>query len=53
MAERICEDIETLDNETSYTEYQNEQFKLASKYYNYEKYLKNLELFYKGVYTYP
>lgn len=53
MAKRICEDLNELDNETAYVEYQNEQYKLVSKYYNYKKYLKNLELFYKGVYTYP
>lgn len=53
MAKRICEDLNELDNETAYVECQNEQYKLVAKYYNYKKYLKNLELFYKGVYTYP
>jgi hypothetical protein len=53
MAIKICEDMKSLDNETSYTDYQNKQFELVSKYYNYKNYLKNLELFYREVYTYP
>jgi len=53
MARRICTDIKELNDEKLFTEYQNEQYRLISKYYNYKNYLKNLELFYKGVYTYP
>ncbi len=52
MAKKICVDMKELDNERSYTEYQTRQYTLCRRYYNYENYLKNLELFYKGEYTY-
>jgi len=52
LAKKICFDIKELDNEKAYTEYQNEQYTLCSKYYDYRKYVKNLELFYRGEYTY-
>lgn len=52
MLEKICSDISALDNETDYTGYQNKQHEMCSKYYSYEQYIRNLELFYKGEYTY-
>ena len=45
-------DIKQLDNEEAYTKYHSEQYALCSKYYDYRKYVKNLEAFYKGEYTY-
>jgi len=52
LSSRICVDMKELDNETAYTDYQNKQYDLCCKYYKYEEYIKNLELFYKGQYTY-
>lgn len=52
LTEQICLDIKNLDNERDYTHYQNRQYELCRKYYGYEEYVKNLELFYKGEYTY-
>jgi len=53
MYSGICTDLAELDDEKVYNEYQKSQYELVSKYYNYKQYIKNLELFYKGVYTYP
>jgi hypothetical protein len=52
MIEKICEDISSLDNEQPYTNYQREQFSLCHKYYDYREYVKNLNAFYKGDYTF-
>jgi hypothetical protein len=52
LYKRICADIKELDNEMAYTDYQNKQYELCCKYYKYEEYINNLELFYKGQYTY-
>ena len=52
MLEKLCSDIRNLDNEVNYTGYHNEQYDLICKYYDYKKYVNNLELFYKGEYTY-
>jgi hypothetical protein len=52
LAKRICSDIKELDNAEEYAKYQAEQYNLCKKYYNYKSYVKNLELFYKGEYTY-
>lgn len=52
LIKNICSDITRLDNPDAYINYQNEQYKICAKYYNYNQYLKNLELFYKGCYTY-
>jgi len=52
LIEKICSGIKDLDNEIAYTTYQNEQYDLCRKHYKYEEYVKNLELFYKGEYTY-
>ncbi|HEC88426.1 MAG TPA: hypothetical protein ENI52_03825 [Thermoplasmata archaeon] len=52
LIKNICSDIENLDNPKKYTTYQSEQYNICRKYYNYKKYIKNLELFYRGEYTY-
>lgn len=52
LAARIGRDIGTLDEKSAYTDYQNEQYAICSKYYNGTDYFRNLELFYKGLYTY-
>lgn len=52
MAKKICSDIRVLDNKEAYTKYQNKQYTLCTKYYNYKEYVENLVLFYRGRYTY-
>jgi hypothetical protein len=52
LIKKICSDIKDLDNETAYANYQKEQYDLCSAHYKYEEYIKNLELFYEGKYTY-
>ena len=52
LIQNLCKDILELDNEKAYVDYQNRQFELCSKRYDYRNYLKNLEAFYKGEYTY-
>jgi hypothetical protein len=48
----ICSDIRDLDDEKAYVDYQKEQYDLCHQHYKYEEYLKNLRMFYEGVYTY-
>jgi hypothetical protein len=52
LIQNLCKDILELDDEKAYSVYQNRQFDLCSKRYDYRNYLKNLEAFYKGEYTY-
>lgn len=52
LSKRVYADINELDNKMAYTDYQNKQYELCCRYYKYEEYVKNLELFYKGQYTY-
>jgi hypothetical protein len=52
LVKNICLDLKELDNSEKYTAYQAEQYNLCIKYYDYRAYIKNLELFYKGEYTY-
>lgn len=52
LIQNICSDIRQLDNEKTYTTYQEEQYDLCHKHYRYDEYLKNLRLFYTGEYTY-
>ncbi|MGA2387235.1 MAG: hypothetical protein ABSG33_11980 [Candidatus Bathyarchaeia archaeon] len=52
MIEKICSDIRDLDNEKEFTSYQSEQFAICQKHYQYTEYVKNLESFYRGDYTY-
>lgn len=53
MAKRICLDMEDLDNEPNFKNYQQEEFDLCYKYFNHEQYVKNIRLFYEGKYTIP
>ncbi len=52
LKEKICSDIRQLDNQAEYDLYQRQQFELCAKEYNHANYVKNLELFYRGKYTY-
>ena len=52
LIRRICADIKDLDNETAYTDYNEEQYALCSKHYDYREYVKRLEAFYREDYTY-
>jgi len=52
LMKNICLDIKELDSSEKYIIYQAEQYNLCRKYYDYKRYVKNLELFYKGKYTY-
>jgi hypothetical protein len=52
MMKKICLDMEGLDNEVAYAQYQSEQHSLCCKYYDHREYIKNLESFYRGEYTY-
>lgn len=52
LVQNICKDIFELDDEKSYVDYQNKQFELCEKRYDYRIYLKNLEAFYRGEYTF-
>jgi hypothetical protein len=53
LSQRFCGDMSGLDDETVFQEYQEEEFTMCAKHYDSEVYLRNLELFYKGDYTYP
>lgn len=46
LADSICSDIDDLDNEIPYENYQTQQYDLCHKYYNYAKYIRNLKSFY-------
>lgn len=52
LGKNICKDIKKLDSELAFTVYQNNQYELCCKYWNYNEYVKNIESFYKGLYTY-
>jgi hypothetical protein len=52
LQERICTDLEQLDNKQSYASYQSIQFELCRKYYSHDDYVKNVEAFYRGDYTF-
>ena len=52
LIKNICSDIKSLDNEITYTNYQREQYDLICRHFKYEEYIKNIELFYEGKYTY-
>ena len=52
LIQNIHKDISELDGEKAYVDYQNKQFSLCSKLYDYKNYLKNLEAFYRGKYTF-
>jgi hypothetical protein len=52
LSQKICKDIADLDDELAYSNYQNEQYALCHKHYDYREYLDNLKAFYKQEYTY-
>jgi len=52
LIKSICNDIKNLDNEVMYLAYNKKQYDLVCKYFNYDKYIDNLVLFYEGQYTY-
>jgi hypothetical protein len=52
LAEKICSDIKKLDTSEAFNIYQQQQFDLCAKEYNHATYVKNLELFYRGKYTF-
>jgi hypothetical protein len=52
LIERICSDIKNIDNQMMYEEYQDIQYNICREHYDYGQYVKNMELFYKGDYTY-
>lgn len=52
LAHRIVRDIVELDREKDYVDYHNRQFELCKNLYDYKTYVKNLEDFYRGEYTY-
>ncbi|MEM4523328.1 MAG: hypothetical protein QW738_08975 [Nitrososphaeria archaeon] len=52
MVEKITKDLSILNNEKSFTAYNDILFNLCSKYYNYQEYLKNIERFYRGEYDF-
>jgi hypothetical protein len=52
LIRKICKDIIDLGDEGTYSDYQNRQFDLCHKYYDYKEYLRNLESFYREDYTY-
>lgn len=53
MVEDIAKRIQVLDTDDNFTRYNLEQFELCAKYYSHESYRKNIEQFYRGIYTYP
>lgn len=52
LMEKICSDIEKLDNKITYTDYQGKQYTVCCNHFNYLEYIKNIKLFYEGRYTY-
>jgi hypothetical protein len=52
LAKKIIPDMESLDNATKFRQYQQQQFDLCAKYYSRNQYIKNIETFYSGKYTY-
>jgi len=51
MEMKIVKDIELMDNNEIFQNYQQVQFDLCSKYYSMEEYRNNIALFYNGKYT--
>jgi len=52
LLETIVNDIERLDDEHLYKDYQQVQFDLCAKYYSAEQYRKNIRSFYENNYTF-
>lgn len=53
LIKKICLDIKDLDNQISFMNYHKMQNDLCRRHYNYNIYVNNVALFYKGEYTYP
>lgn len=53
FAEKICSDINDLDTKISFMNYNKIQNDICCRHYNYNTYINNLALFYKGEYTIP
>ena len=53
LIKKISLDIKDLDNKISFMNYHKIENNLCCKYYNYNNYINNLALFYKGEYTIP
>lgn len=52
LKEKITLDLLGFDNESSFVDYQNTQFKLCASYYSQEEYKRNISAFYRKEYTY-
>jgi hypothetical protein len=52
MAERIARDIDDLNKEPNYTDYQRREFEICDKHFNHTQYVSNIQLFYEGRYTF-
>lgn len=52
LIQKMPLDLKRLDNENNFNTYQKKEYKLCTKYYDHNEYLKNLRLFYEGDYTY-
>lgn len=52
LEEKIVNDLKYLNNKNKYDNYQCEQYLMCCKYYSYNKYIENLECYYKADYTF-
>ena len=52
LINQICHDLQRLDNQHDFKQYQKEQLSIIQKYYDYKEYVKNVESFYKKDYTF-
>ncbi len=52
LVKNICYDLKELDNEAKFSKYQNQQYFMCKAYYNYNRYLENLRMFYEHKYTF-
>ncbi|HUL00879.1 MAG TPA: hypothetical protein VLX29_08500 [Nitrospirota bacterium] len=52
LIKKICSDIKSLDEQSVYTGYQDEQYAICSRLYNNAEYYRNLSLFYDESYTF-
>jgi hypothetical protein len=52
LTKNISADIKSLNSEPAYNSYQQTQFDALLKYYQYNKFAQNMQLFYQGKYTF-
>lgn len=52
LLQNICADIKHFDDKIVFTNYQDEQYTVCCNHYSYPQYIRNLELYYQGDYTY-